>query len=81
VASPILYEGRRRLALRHRRGLLTIRAAAARHNFQTLDFLAHGLVKYGVGKEDEPVSAGVGVVVLTSFAWTEYARLFGVHSL
>jgi len=25
------------------------RAAAARHHFQTLDFLAHGFVKYGVG--------------------------------
>jgi hypothetical protein len=60
--------------------LLSVRAATARHHFQTLDFLAHGFVKYGVGKEDKPVGAGVRVVVLTSFAWTEYARLFCVHS-
>jgi len=26
------------------------------------------------------VRAGVGVVVLTGFPWTEYARLCGVHS-
>jgi hypothetical protein len=26
-----------------------IRAAAARHHFQTLDFLAHGFVEDGVG--------------------------------
>jgi len=61
-------------------GLSTIRAAAAGHSFQTLDFLAHGFVKYGVGQEDKPVGAGVGVVVLTGFPWTEYARLYGVHS-
>jgi hypothetical protein len=52
----------------------------ARHHFQTLDFLAQGFVEDGVGQEDQPVSAGVGVVVLNSCAWTEYARLFGVHS-
>jgi hypothetical protein len=62
-------------------GLSVIRAATARHNFQTLDFLAHGFVKDGVGQEDKPVGAGVGVVVLTGFPWTEYARLCGVHSL
>src|SRR5215211_2783689 len=62
------------------RSLSAIRAAAARHHFQTLDFLAHGFVKYGVGKEDQPVRAGVGVV-LTGFPWTECARLCGVHSL
>ena len=62
-------------------GLSAIRAAAARHHFKTLDFLAHGLVEGGVGKEDQPVRAGVGVVVLASFAGAEYARLFGVHSL
>jgi hypothetical protein len=62
-------------------GLSAIRAAAARHHFQALDFLSHGLVEGGVGKEDQPVGAGVGVVVLTGFPWTEYARLFGVHSL
>jgi hypothetical protein len=61
-------------------GLSTIRAAAARHHFQTLDFLAHGFVEDSVGQEDQPVGAGVGVV-LTGFAWTKYARLFGVHSL
>ena len=62
-------------------GLSAIRAAAARHHFQTLDFLAHGFVEDGVGQEDQPVGAGVGVVVLTSFAGAEYARLCGVHSL
>jgi hypothetical protein len=30
------------------------RAAAARHHFQTLDFLAHGFVEDGVGQEDQP---------------------------
>ena len=64
-----------------RAGLSAIRAAAARHHFQTLDFLAHGFVKYRVGQEDQPVRAGVGVAVLASFPWTEYARLCGVHSL
>jgi hypothetical protein len=62
-----------------RRSAWASRAAAARHHFQTLDFLAHGFVEDGVGQEDQPVRAGVGVV-LTSFPWTEYARLFGVHS-
>jgi hypothetical protein len=61
-------------------GLSAIRAAAARHHFQTLDFLFHGFVEDGVGQEDKPVRAGMGVVVLNSFAWTEYARLCGVHS-
>ena len=61
-------------------GLSAIRATAARYHFQTLDFLAHGFVKYGVSQEDQPVGAGVGVMVLNSCAWTEYARLFGVHS-
>jgi hypothetical protein len=62
-------------------GLSAIRAAAARHHFQALEFLAHGFVEDGVGQEDQPVRASVGVVVLTSFPWTEYARLIGVHSL
>ena len=62
-------------------GLSAIRAAAARHHFQTLDFLAYGFVEDGVGQEDQPVRAGVGVLVLTGFAWAEYARLIGVHSL
>jgi len=61
-------------------GLPIIRAAAARHHFQALDFLAHSFVEDGVGQEDQPVSAGAGVVVLTSFPWTEYARLFAVHT-
>jgi hypothetical protein len=61
-------------------GLSTIGAAAARHHFQALDFLAHGFVEDDVGQEHKPVGAGVGVVVLTGFPWTEYARLFGVHS-
>src|SRR5829696_5641080 len=62
-------------------GLPAIRAAAARHHFQTLDFLAHGFVEGGVGQEDKPVGAGVGMVVLAGFAWAKYARLCGVHSL
>jgi hypothetical protein len=39
------------LAIPHslRRSAWASRAAAARHHFQTLDFLAHGFVKYGVG--------------------------------
>jgi hypothetical protein len=61
--------------------LAAIRAAAARYHFQMLDFLAHGFVEDGVGQEDQPVRASVGVVVLTGFSWTEYARLIGVHSL
>src|SRR5215216_1416650 len=48
------------------------RAAAARHYFQTLDFLAHGIVEDGVGQKDQPVRAGVGVGVLAGFAWTKY---------
>src|SRR5215204_3389275 len=68
-------------AKRPRSVLLSVRAAAARYHFQTLDFLAHGFVEDGVGEEDQPARAGVGVVVLTSFHWTEYARLCGVHSL
>jgi hypothetical protein len=56
-------------------------AAAARHHFQKLDILAHGFVQYGIGQEDKPVRAGVRVVVLTGFPWTEKARLCGVHSL
>jgi len=66
----------------YRGGLSASCAAAARHHFQTLDFLAHGFVEDGVGQEDQPVRAGVGVVVLTGFPWTKYkyARLFGVHS-
>jgi hypothetical protein len=68
-------------AKRPRLVLLSVRAAAAGHHFQTLDFLAHGFVEDGIGKEDQPVRAGVGVVVLTGFPWTKYARLFGVHSV
>jgi hypothetical protein len=45
-----------------------------------LDFLAHSFVKYSVGQEDQPVRASVGVMILIDFAWTKYARLFGVHS-
>jgi hypothetical protein len=60
-------------------GPSAIRAAAAGHHFQTLDFLAHGFVEDGVGQEDQPLGAGVGVV-LAGFPWTEYARLCGVHS-
>jgi hypothetical protein len=61
-------------------GLSVIHAAAAWHHFQALDFLAHSFVEDSVGQEDQPVRAGAGVVVLTGFAWTEYARLFDVHS-
>jgi hypothetical protein len=39
--------------------LLSVRAAAARHHFQTLDSFAHGLVEDGVGQEDQPVRASV----------------------
>ena len=60
--------------------LSAIRAAAAGHHFQALDFLAHGLVEDDVGQEDKPVRAGVGVSVLARFAGAEYARLCGVHS-
>src|SRR5215212_8538308 len=60
-------------------GLSVIRAAAARHHFQTLDFLAHSFVEDGVSQKHQSVRAGVGVVVLNSFSWTKYARLFGVH--
>src|SRR5918993_3233912 len=35
-----------------------IRAAATRHHFQALDFLAHGFVEDGVGKDDQPVVQG-----------------------
>src|SRR5215204_6425961 len=35
-------------------------AAAARHHFQTLDFLAHRFVEDSVGEEDQPIRAGVG---------------------
>ena len=42
-------------------------AAAARHHFQRLDFLAHGFLEKGVGQEGQPVRTGVGVVVLTGF--------------
>ena len=65
---------------RNTRPLSTIRATAARHHFQTLDFLAYGFVEDGVGQEGQPGGAGVGVVIFTGFPWTEYARLFGVHS-
>jgi hypothetical protein len=60
--------------------LLSVRTAAARHHFQALDFLAHGFLEDGVGQEDQSVRAGVGVMVLASFAGAEYARLCGVHS-
>jgi len=56
-------------------------AAAARDGLYALDFVADSVVKDGVGQEDQPVRAGVGVVVLTVFAWTEYARFCGVHRL
>jgi hypothetical protein len=35
-------------------GLWAIHAAATRHHFQALDFLAHGFVEDGVGQEDQP---------------------------
>jgi hypothetical protein len=59
--------------------LSAIRAAAARHGFYALDLIAHGFVEDSVAQEDQPVRAGVRVVVLTGFPWTEYARLCGVH--
>jgi hypothetical protein len=63
------------------RGLSAIRATAARHHFQALDLIADGFVEDGVGQKDQPVCAGVGVMVLTGFPRTEHARLYGVHSL
>jgi len=45
-------------------GLTAIRAAAARHHFQTLDFLAHGFVEDSVGQEDQPIRGGVGAQTL-----------------
>ncbi|HSK81915.1 MAG TPA: hypothetical protein VK902_00710 [Rubrobacter sp.] len=57
-------------AERPRLVLLSVRAAAARHHFQTLDFLAHGFVEDRVGQEDQPVHAGVGVVAaLVEASW------------
>jgi hypothetical protein len=55
-------------------------SAQRRHGFYALDLIADGLVEDGVGQEDQPLEAGVGVVVLAGFPWTEYARLCGVHS-
>jgi len=71
------------LAIPHslRRSAWAIRATAARHHFQTLYLSPEVLVVGGVGQEDQPVRAGVGVSVLASFAGAEYARLFDVHSL
>ena len=77
------------------RGLSVIRAASARHHFQTFDFLAHGFLEDGVGQEDKPICAGVGaqalkagvvrfygvVVLLSGWMRVGRARLFGVHSL
>jgi len=62
-------------------GLSAIRAAAARYDLEALNLVPDVLRVGGVGQKDQPVRAGVGVVILTSFAWTEYARLSGVHSL
>jgi hypothetical protein len=60
--------------------LSAIRAAAARYDLEAFNLVPDVLVVCGVGQEDQPVRAGVGVVVLTGFPWTEYARLIGVHS-
>jgi hypothetical protein len=62
-------------------GLSAIRAAAARHDLEALNLIPEVLVVSGVGQEDQPVRAGVGVVVLIDFGWPKYARLIGVHSL
>ncbi len=56
-------------------------AAAAGDGLNLLYLVPDLIVKHGVGQEDKPVRAGVRVGVLNSFAWTKYARLFGVHSL
>jgi hypothetical protein len=37
-----------------RRSVWAVRAAAARHHFQTLHFLAHGFLEDGVGQENQP---------------------------
>jgi hypothetical protein len=62
------------------RGLAAIRATAARHDLEALNLIPEVLVVSGVGQEDKPVGAGVGVMVLAGSPWTEYARLLGVHS-
>jgi hypothetical protein len=61
--------------------LSAIRATAARYDLEAFNLVPDVLVVGGVDQEDQPVRAGVGVVVLTGFPWTKYARLFGVHSL
>jgi hypothetical protein len=60
-------------------GLSAIRATAAGDGLNLLYLVADLLVKRGVGQKYKTVGAGMGVMVLASFAWTEYARLFGVH--
>jgi len=61
-------------------GLSAIRAATARDGLEALYLVAYCLVEGGIGQEDQPVVAGVGVGILASFAWAEYARLSDVHS-
>ena len=54
MASPILRRSAQAWPCPIGLKLSAIRATAARYHFQTLDFLAHGFVKYGVGQEDQP---------------------------
>jgi hypothetical protein len=60
-------EGSAKPTLPHsgRRSVWAIRATAARHGFYALDLIAHDIVEDGVGQKDQPVRAGVRVVILT----------------
>jgi hypothetical protein len=60
--------------------LSTIRAAAARHDLEALNLIPEALIVSGIGQEDQPLLANVGVRVLAIFAGAEYARLFSVHN-
>ena len=68
-------------------GLSAIRATAARHHFQTLDFLAHGFLEDGVGQEDKPavqrVPRGAGSRTLRIHHPTEGVCLLnsGLHCM
>jgi hypothetical protein len=88
VASPIIYEGRRWLALRHRGG--AIRAAAAGNGLYDLDlFAATGVldkvpdVDHAIGAGVRALQAGVmrlyGIVAILGRWVRGCARLCGVH--
>ncbi len=62
---------------------MAIRTTTARDGLYVLDLVADLLGEDGVGQEDQPVVAGVWMMVLARepVAWAEYARLDAVHSL